>query len=164
MSELVRNISPSNDPTRVHAWAFEYLLTRPLRDILYSAAVRTENDIIPLDADVFILRHLDIKRILRRRWIDLDSDGDHWNVLSLYQDRNGSVVPFLMIQASYTAILTETLRDQACIVEAQWPQRLSGEIIRSICKVFAIDTESGHRLHLRCHRQKVRPSKELIFC
>ena len=164
MSELICNIRLSKDPTEIPAWALEYLLTLPLRDILHSAAVRTEHEFIPLDAEVCILRHLDIQRILHRRWIKLDSDGGHWNILSLYRDRNGSIVPFIMIQASYTAILTEPLRDQGCIVEAHWPNRLSGTIIRSICTMFAIDDESGQRLHLRSHISNVRPLKHLIFC
>ena len=159
MSELICNINFSKDPTKIPAWALEYLLTRPLRDILHSAAVRTEQEIIPLDAELCILRNLDIQRILRRRWIDSDGDGDHWNIISLYQDRNGSIVPFIMIQASYTAMLTEPLRDQTCIVEAQWPQRLSGTIIRSICTILAVDNESGQRLHLRSHILNVRPLK-----
>ena len=163
MGELICNISLSKGPTKIPAWTLEYLLTQPLRDILHSAGIRTEHEIIPLDAEVCILRHLDIQRILRRRWIELDSDGGQWNILSLYRDRNGSIVPFIMIQAKYTALLTEPLPDQVCIVEAQWPQRLSGTIIRSICTMFAIDNESGQRLHLRSHLSNVRPFKHLIF-
>ena len=159
MSELISNIKLSKDSVKIPAWALEYLLTRPLRDILHSAAVRTEHDIIPLDAEVCFLRHLDVQRILHRRWIDPGSDGRHWNVLGLYQDRNGSIVPFIMIEAKYTARLAEPLREHICIVEAQWPQRLSGEIIRSICTIFAIDNESGQRLHLRSHHSNVRPFK-----
>ena len=164
MSELICNIKLSEDPTKIPAWALEYLLTQPLQDILHSAAVRTEHEIIPLDAEVCILRHLDIIRILRRRWIVVDNDGSQWNALSLYRDRNGSIVSFIMISASHTAILTEPLHDQVCIVEAQWPQRLSESIILSTCTLFAIDSESGQRLHLRSHLSNVRPSKYLNFC
>ena len=163
MSELICNIKLSKDPTKIPAWALEHLLTRPLQDILRRAALRTEHEIIPLDAEVCILRDLDIGRILRRRWMELDGDGSHWNVLSLYQDRNGSIVPFMMIKASYTAILTEPLRDQTCVVEAQWPERLSGTNLRSICTMFAIDNESGQRLHLRSHVSNVSSSKVIIF-
>ena len=164
MSELICNIKLSNEPTNIPAWALEYLLTRPLKDVLHSAAVRTEREIIPPDAEICILRHLDIGRILRRRWIEIDSDGSHWNILGLYQDRSGSIVPFIMIQALYTPIRTEPSHDQTCIIEAQWPQRLSGTIIRSICSMFAIDRESGQRLHLRSHISNVRPSRGLIIC
>ena len=163
MSELICNIKLSKDPTKIPAWALEHLLTRPLGDILHSAAVRTEHETIPLDAEVCILR-LDIVRILRRRWIELDGDGTHWNVLSLYQDRDGSIVPFIMIQASYMAILTEPLRDQPCIVEAQWPERLSRTNIRSICTMFAVENEGGRRLHLRSHVSNVRLIRIIIFC
>ena len=164
MSELICNIKLSKDPTKIPAWVLEYLLTQPLQDILHSAAVRTEHEIIPLDAEVCILRHLDIIRILRRRWIEVDADGSQWNALSFYRDRNGSIVPFMMISASHTAMVTEPLRDKVCIVEAQWPQRLSERNILSICTLFAIDSESGQRLHLRSHISNVRPSEYLNFC
>ena len=161
MSELICNIKLSKDPTTISAWALEYLLLQPLQDILHSAAVRTEHDTIPLDAEVCILRQLDIIRIVRRRWIAFDVDGSQWNALSLYRDRNGSIVPFITIQASHTA---EPLHDQVCIVEAQWPQRLSETIVLSICTLFAIDSENGQRLHLRSHLSNVRPAKYLNFC
>ena len=158
MSELICNFRFCKDAINIPAWALEYLLTQPLRDILHTAAFRKEHEIVALDAEVFNLRRLDIKRILRRRWIEVDSDGDygHWNALSLYRDRTGSVVPLVMIEARYTMMLTEPLRDQGCTVETQWPQRLSGTNVRSICTMFVIDDESGQRLHLRPHRSNVR--------
>ena len=164
MSELICNIQLSKDPTKIPAWALEYLLTRPLKDILHSAAVRTESEIIPIDVEICILRHLDIRRILRRRWIEIDGDGSHWNALGLYQDRSGSIVPFIMIQTTYTAIRTEPSHGQTCIIEAQWPERLSGTIIRSVCTMFAIDRESEQRLHLSSHISNVRLSRDLIIC
>ena len=161
MSELICNFQFSKDAIDIPTWALEYLLTQPLRDILHTAAFRTEHEIVPLDAEICNLRRLDIKRILRRRWIEVDSNGDYgnWSALSVYQDRTGSVVPLVMIKASYKTMLTEPLmplRDQDCAVEAQWPQRLSGMNVRSICTMFVVDDESGQRLHLRPHSSNVR--------
>lgn len=156
MSELICNFECSEQPLHIPAWALNYILTQPLRDILHNAAIRTETDIIPPDAEFCVLRHLDIRRILRRRWIDEDHDAYHLILLSLYLDRHGSVIPFIMIEGSYTATLTEPVGARACFLEAQWPYRLSAGIICSICTMFVIDYESGKRLHLRPHRSNVR--------
>ena len=104
--------------------------------------------------------HLMLKfAIIRRRWIR-DNDGDHHLInLSLYRERNSSVIPFIMIEAGYIATLTERVRERACFIEAHWPQRLSGTIIRSICTMFVIDRKSGQRLHLRSHFSNVRLSR-----
>lgn len=158
MSELICNFECSEYPLHIPAWALNYILTQPLRDILRNAAIRTETDVIPPDAKFCALRHLDIRRIIRRRWIDEDHDAHHLILLSLYLDRDGSVIPFIMIEGSYTARLTEPAGARACFLEAQWPSRLSERIICSVCTMFVIDYESGKRLHLRPYGSNVRLS------
>ena len=82
-------------------------------------------------------------------------------MLSLYPDEDGSVVPFIMIEAGYVPTETEPVRGRACYVEAQWPPRLSGTIIRSNCTMFVIDDESGKCLHLGSHLSNVRLSSTI---
>ncbi len=156
MSELICNFQFSKDPVRVPHWALDYLLTRPLQDILHEAAIRTEDKVVPLDTEICALLQLNIRRILRRRWIELDDDAGHNIILTLYSNRDGSVVPFIMIDAIYTAMLPVPARDRRCMLEAQWPPRMSGENILSTCTMCAIDSESGLRLHLRLHISNVR--------
>ena len=156
MSELICNFQPSKDPVKVAPWALDYLLTRPLQEILHQAAIRTEEDVVPLDTEICALRQLDIRRILRRRWIEVGNDADHDIILSLYRNRDYSVVPFIMINAFYTAMLPLPARDRDCILEAQWPHQVSGQDIVSTCKKCAFDSESGNRLHLRPHGSNVR--------
>ena len=160
MSELICNFDFSEHPIIIPTWALVYLLTQPLRDLFNSAASRrAERDIIPLNAEICALRHLDIGRIIGRRWIQDHDDAHHLVVLSLYRDRDGSIFPFFMIEAFYTATLTEPVGERACFIEAQWPERLSGTTICSICTMFVIDKESGKRLHLRSHLSNVRLSR-----
>ena len=162
MSELICNFGFSEQPFQIPDWALKYLLTMPLQIILRRAAVRTENDIIPLDAKFCSLPRLDISRIVRRRWIRDTDDAHHLMVLSLYLDETSSVVPFIMIEASYTSTLTNSVTGRDCFIEAQWPPRLDENeravSIRSACTLFAIDKESGQRLHLRSRLLDVRLS------
>lgn len=162
MSELICNFECSEHPLHIPTWALNYILSQPLRDVLHNAATRTETDVIPPDAEFCALRHLDIRRILRRRWIDEDHDAYHLILLSLYLDRHGSVIPFIMIEGTYTATLTEPVGARTCFLEAQWPQRVREMIICSICTMFVIDYESGKRLHLRRHRSNVRLSSTFM--
>ena len=164
MSELICNFAFSEHPITIPAWALDYLLTQPLRDLFNSAASRAKHDIIPLDAEICALRHLDIGRIIRRRWIRDNDDAHHLVVLGLYRDRNGSVFPFIMIEASHTATMTEPVGERACFIEAQRPERLSGTTICSICTMFVIDKQSGQRLHLRSHLSNVRLQKLSLGC
>lgn len=152
MSELICNFHFSEHPLHIPNWALGYLLTKPLQEILGSAAARTKNNIIPCDAEFCALRGVDIGRILRRRWIEDssdDCDSYHLMVLSLYLDEHQSVVPVIMIEAFYTS--TQSKTEKGCFMEAQWPQRMdeSRTIILSTCTMFAIDRETGQRLHLR---------------
>ena len=150
MSELICNFGYSEHTSHIPNWALDYLLTKPLRDILHSAAFRTEHDSIPYNAEFCALRKLNIGRILRRRWIEDESqDGDshHRMKLGLYLGEHRSVIPFILIIAV------------DCLVESQWPPRLDTsdwETIRSICTMFVIDYETGKRLHLRSHLSDVR--------
>ena len=163
MSELICNLDFSEHPIAIPTWAFDYLLTHPLRNLFNRAASRAEHDIIPLDAEIYALRHLDIGRIMRRRWIRDNDDVYHLIILSLYRDRNSSVVPFIMIGAGYIATLTERARERACFIEAQWPQRLSGTIIRSI---VLPRTPSADWLgpHLQEHREGVPSHRTVAPC
>ena len=61
-----------------------------------------------------------------------------------------------MIEAGYVSTETEPVRGRPCFIDAQWSPRLSETIIRSICTMFIIDSESGQRLHLRSHLSNVR--------
>ncbi len=160
MSELICNFQSSEQALKLPGWALSYLLTQPLRSILQSAAVRTESDIIPPNARFCALRGLDIARILRQRWIEDHSNGDshHCIILGLYLDEIRSIViPFIMIKAGYASTLTEPVHGRRCFVEATWPSRLDDRgRIRSICTMFAVDRETGYRLHLRSFHSNVR--------
>ena len=159
MSELICNLQCGKDPVQIPAWALDYLLTQPLRDILHSAAFRKEHDTVPVDAETCALPRLDINRILLRRWIELDHSllRDHPIILSLYLSKNGSVIPFVMVETEYSDV-HERLKH--CIIEGQWPHQVSEETnaIRAICTKCVFDSESGKRLHLRPFRSTVRLS------
>ena len=159
MSELICNLQSGKDPMHIPAWALDYLLTQPLRDILHSAAFRNEHDVVPIDAETCALPRLDIKRILLRRWIELDHKiiRGHRIILSLYLSKSGSVVPFIMVDAEY---FPKNSCTKLCIIEGQWPHQVSEETnaIHDICTKCVFDRESGKRLHLRPHSSNVRLS------
>ncbi|KAL8860633.1 MAG: hypothetical protein Q9178_002986 [Gyalolechia marmorata] len=148
--EFICNLTPSAIASTIPWWAIHYLLTKPLKEIVSAAAWRTEQDTIPLDANVYVLKTLDFGRILRRRWIETGDDGAHMMVLALHQGTNGVITPFILIDVGYTSyhysIVSQT---RFCFAEAQWPPRLSGAYVRSTCTLFAVDKNSGARLHLK---------------
>ena len=131
----------------------KYLLTRPLKNVLFEAASRAENNTIPLDANVHVLKGLDLGRLISRRWIEIDDDGAHMIVLTLHHKRDGSVIPYILIHVKYAILARNVEMPRFCFAEAQWPNRLSGAGVRSTCTLFAVDQEPGVRLHLRS-RQK----------
>ncbi|KAL8837937.1 MAG: hypothetical protein Q9176_005413 [Flavoplaca citrina] len=125
-------------------------LTRlPLKEILLAAASRTEQDTIPLNVSYYVLKSLDLGRLLRRRWIDTGDDGAHMMVLALYRTTDGEITPFILIDVEYSLVrvpISPLLR--FCLAEAQWPPRVSGENVRSPCTLFALKRDSGTCLHL----------------
>ncbi|KAL8920305.1 MAG: hypothetical protein Q9172_004564 [Xanthocarpia lactea] len=151
--EFICNLTPSKIASTIPWWAIHYLLTKPLKEIVLAAAWRTEQDTIPLDANVYVFKILDFGRILRRRWIETGDDGAHMMVLALYQGTNGVITPFILIDVGYTSyhysLVSQT---RFCFAEAQWPPRLSGAYVRSTCTLFAVDNDSGARLHLKSRR------------
>lgn len=155
MAELICNIEDSEHSSQVPSWALNYLLNRPIQEIFHNAASREEVDTIPLDAETCILQCLNIRRVIQRRWIEDDGDANHMMILSLYLCKDGSVIPFIMIQTVYSMTENGIEHQRNCFVEAQWPPRLSGTTIRSTCTWFAIDQECGQRLHLRSHVSNV---------
>lgn len=159
MSELICNLQSGKDPVQIPAWTLDYLLTQPLRDILHSAAFRKEHDIVPVDAETCALPRLDIKRILLRRWI-ISEYPTHPIILSFYLSKSGSVIPFIMVDAEYSAMLPAPPCTKHCIIEGQWPHQVSEETdaIRAICTKCVFDKESGKRVHLRPHLSNVRHS------
>ncbi|KAL8930184.1 MAG: hypothetical protein Q9208_000801, partial [Pyrenodesmia sp. 3 TL-2023] len=148
--ELICNLTSSAITSTIPWWAIHYFLTQPLKEILSAAASRTEQDTIPPDANVYILRTLNLGRLLRRRWIDTGDDGAHMMVLALYRTTGGEINPLILIDIEYTVFPRATARLYSfCLAEAQWPPRLSGASVRSICTLFAVDRDSETRLHLR---------------
>ncbi|KAL8875856.1 MAG: hypothetical protein Q9198_005843, partial [Flavoplaca austrocitrina] len=122
----------------------------PLKDILLAAASRTEQDTIPLHGSYYALKTLDLGRLLRRRWIDTGDDGAHMMVLALYRSTVGEITPLILVEVEYSPLPGPPWSSYlfSCLVEAQWPPRVSGEIVRSTCTLFALEKNSGSRLHL----------------
>ena len=153
--ELICNLD-SSEALPIPWWAIHYLLTQPLKEILLAAASRTEQDTIPLDASYYVLKTLDLGRLLRRRWIDTGDDGAHMMVLALYRTTDGEMSPLILIDVEYSLVpgLFMSRHLYFCLAEAQWPARVSGEHVHSLCTLFALDKNSEMRIHL------VSPRKE----
>ncbi|KAL8976641.1 MAG: hypothetical protein Q9205_007392 [Flavoplaca limonia] len=146
--ELICNLD-SSETLEIPRWVIHYLLTQPLKEILLAAASRTEQDTIPLNVSYYVLKSLDLGRLLRRRWIDTGDDGAHMMVLALYRTTDGEITPFILIDVEYSLVrvpISPLLR--FCLAEAQWPPRVSGENVRSPCTLFALKRDSGTCLHL----------------
>ncbi|KAL9636906.1 MAG: hypothetical protein Q9204_002076 [Flavoplaca sp. TL-2023a] len=153
--ELICNLDGS-ETSAIPWWAIHYLLTQPLKEILLAAASRTEQDTVPLDASYYVLRTLDLGRLLRRRWIDTGDDGAHMMVLALYRTTDGEITPLILIDVDYSVVRGCAISPllKSCLAEAQWPPRVSAENVRSPCTLFALDKNYGRRLHLTSPRDE----------
>ncbi|KAL9028118.1 MAG: hypothetical protein Q9180_007221, partial [Flavoplaca navasiana] len=147
--ELICNLDSSYKA--IPWWVLQYLLTQPLKEILLAAASRTEQDTIPPDASYYVLTTLDFGRLLRRRWIDTGDDGAHMMVLALCRTTDGKITPLILVDVEFSFLPRPALSSYvllSCLAEAQWPPRVSGENVLSPCTLFALDKDSGRRLHL----------------
>ena len=162
MSELICNTELDSQTLRVPAWALTYLLTHPLREVLYRAATRTQQDIIARDAKFCLLNGLNIGRIIRRRWIDENDDAHIDYRLALCMQEDGSITPLVLISVVYDIASAGMKLERGCYMEAKWPPQLSGAEIHSACTLFAVDDKSEERLHLRSSNSKVRFDKTIV--
>ncbi|KAL9632964.1 MAG: hypothetical protein Q9204_003590, partial [Flavoplaca sp. TL-2023a] len=153
--ELICNLDGS-ETMAIPWWAIHYLLTQPLKEILFAARWRTGKDTVPLNASYYVLKTLDLGRLLRRRWIDTGGDGAHMMVLALYRTTDGKITPLILIDGEYSVVpghaMTHDLH--SCLVEAQSLSRVYGENVASLCTLFTLDKDSGIRLHLASTRNE----------
>ena len=73
-------------------------------------------------------------------------------VLALYKNPDGTITPLILIDVKYSLSPSSVVYLHTCLAEAQWPPRVSGENVRSPCTLFAVNKNSGMRLHLASRR------------
>ena len=104
-------------------WAWDYLSTKPLQDIIQSAVDRKVGSSIPLDAKYYVFLDVDFMRILRRRGIEKDYNADYDFRLGLYRLPNATSGELVLILSSPLQISREfdfIYPSEPCLRGTRW--------------------------------------------
>ena len=162
MSELICNIEFDLQTLRVLVWALTYLLTHSLREVLYRATTRTQQNIIARDVKFCFLNDLNIERIIRRRWINENDDAHIDYRLTLCMQENDFIISLILISMMYDIASAEMKIEKDCYMKAKWSSQVFEAKIHSICTLFVVNDKSEKRLHLRSFNSKIRFDKTIV--
>ena len=143
-------------------WAWDYLRTKDLQEILQTAATRVPAP-IPVDVAYHSFVHADFDIFLDRRGgLDAKEESENkqfkgrhiWRLGMFKRNSNSDTIePFILVHVPYSHGMCWMIADASSVrIDSEGrPGVLPAGHIEGICAQFALD-DSGNRLHLRSHQ------------